>query len=170
MAVFYETARKRYVEKWYKMMVANTPADKKIKLYKKLPDGSTIGREVTKEEWSDEEGYKVVVQNKQQRIADKTENISLMIATKQQYPDNAPLNKAIQKRMITILDLSPQEMEEIEQFEADRIQELVRGVEQPEQQTPPQQQTPQGLPLEIEAGVEKVGGTTTAESVQISTK
>jgi len=116
MAPYYKQARKRLVWKWYEMLRANI-GNKKIKLYKKALDGTITKREVGKDEWEDEEGYRVEVGIGSQLLVEKTDEIVRMRAVAQEFPNNLPLRKAIQKRMIGIINLTPQERAEIEEYE-----------------------------------------------------
>lgn len=125
MAVYYEHARKRLLAKWYLMLEANTPANKKIKLYKKSPDGRISENEVSREQWVSEKGYEASVSSRNQRLLDTTDELQRLEAVRAQFPQNKALRKALQKRLISIVDLTPQEVAEIEDEEA---QNLERGI------------------------------------------
>ena len=61
------------------------------------------------------------------------------MAVRQEFPDNAPLNKAIQKRLISLAELTPEEMQEIETYEAQKIVASVGGGVPGEESIPPDQ-------------------------------
>jgi hypothetical protein len=125
MAPYYKRARQRIIWKWYEMLNANVGENQKIKLYKKALDGTLTKREVTKEEWADEEGYEVEVGIGSQILVEKTDEIVRMKAVAAEFPNNMPLRKAIQKRMIGIINLTPQERQEIEDYEIQQAEARV---------------------------------------------
>jgi hypothetical protein len=68
------------------------------------------------------------------------------MAVKQEFPNNGPLTKAIQKRLISLADLTPEEAQEIEAFEAKKIVEGVTGPQLPGgSPTGAPQATPEGI-------------------------
>lgn len=116
MAVYYEHARKRLVSKWYKLMAANVQGGA-IKLTKKRPDGTLDEREITPEEWISEKGYQITVDSRGQRLLETTDEIQRLKVVQAEFPNNMALRKAMQKRLIGIADLSPQEVQEIQDEE-----------------------------------------------------
>lgn len=127
MSKFYRLSWKRYAEKWYAMHEANLRSGQTIKLYKKNPQGQLVGKDFTKEDLISETGYKVVASGANERTTDKLDKVQRLMAIKQEFPDNAPLNKAIQKRLISLGDLTPEEAQEIEAYEAQKITASVGG-------------------------------------------
>jgi len=122
------------------MLEANVPAGKKITLYKKGTDGRFKENEVTKADWQSAKGYEVNITSKQQRLIEVTDEIQRLKVVQQEYPNNQALRKATQKRMIGLVDLTPQEINEIEEEEAKNIEQMVQGfAEQPQQGAPGQQ-------------------------------
>lgn len=130
MAVFYEHARKRLVSKWYKMLEANVPESKKLKLYKKTQDGRISENEVSRDQWVSEKGYTVEVTSKQQRLADTVDEIQRLKVVQQEFPNNKALRKAVQKRMISMVDLTPTEVAEIQDEETRNLEAMVSGFAQ----------------------------------------
>jgi len=127
MSKFYRLSWKRFVEKWYALYEANLSDNQAVTLYKKNPQGKLVGKEFTKEELISPVGYKVIASGANERTADKLDKIQRLMAVKQEFPDNAPLNKAIQKRLISLGDLSPEEAQEIEAYEAQKITATLGG-------------------------------------------
>lgn len=127
MAVYYEHARKRLVSKWYKMMEANTPEGKKISLYKKTLDGKISENQVTRDQWVSEKGYDVSVTGKNQRLLEVTDEIQRLKVVQAEFPQNKALRKAIQKRMIGMVNLTPQEVAAIEEEEVASMEAMVSG-------------------------------------------
>lgn len=125
MSKFYRLSWKRYAEKWYAMNEANLKG--KVKLYKKAPTGQLVGQEFSPEEIISEEGFKVVANSRGEKTNDKIDKIQRLMAVKQEFPDNPPLNKAIQKRLISLADLTPEEAQEIESYELQKIGSSITG-------------------------------------------
>lgn len=126
MAVYYEHCRKRLISKWYRMLEANVQ-DKPITLYKKTLDGRFSENEVTRDQWVSEKGYNVSVTSKQQRLIEVTDEIQRLKVVQQEYPNNKALRKAVQKRMISLVDLTPQEIQDIEEEEVRNAEAMVSG-------------------------------------------
>jgi len=143
----YQNKDKRLATKFFAMLEANMPKGKKIPLYKKAHDGSIVKKEVSREDWVSEQGYEIEAGSARQRMVEKTDEIVRMKAVKQEFPDNPALGKAIQKRMVSLLDLTPQEIEEIKQFEEQKIEAIARG----QQEVVPAEVQPAAQALEQEA-------------------
>lgn len=127
MAAYYEHARKRLISKWYRMLEANVAEGKKIKLYKKRLDGKYSENEVSREQWVSEKGYRVSVTGKQQRLLEATDEIQRLKVVQAEFPNNRALRKAVQKRLIAMVDLSPQEVAEIQEEEMRNMESMVGG-------------------------------------------
>lgn len=121
MSKFYRLSWQRYVEKWYALLEANLGNDKPIKLYKKNPQGQLVGKEFSREDIISDAGYQVKANSANERVADELDQIQRLMAVKQEFPENPPLQKAIQKRLIRLGGLSPEEAQEIETYEAQKI-------------------------------------------------
>lgn len=117
---FYRLSWKRYAEKWYKLYAANMRGEK-AKLYKRAPDGKMIAKELGRDELVSTEGVRVIATSANEQASDKIDKIQRLQAVKQEFPGNVPLNKAIQKRMLGLADLTAEEVQEIEQFEVNRV-------------------------------------------------
>ena len=91
--------------------------DKTETLYKKAPNEKLIGKEFSVKDIKSPKGYKIIVQNNNQRLVDVENGLTKLFAIKKEFPNNIPLNKAIQKRALKIVDLSPEEEQAIMDFE-----------------------------------------------------
>ena len=137
MAIYYEQCRKRLISKWYRMLEANVGTDKKITLYKKGLDGKIKENEVTRDQWVSEKGYEINITGKQQRLLDLTDELQRLKAVQLEFPNNQALRKAVQKRLISLVDLTPQEIQEIQDEEIKNIEQgLVASYAQPPAQQP----------------------------------
>lgn len=127
MSKFYRLSWKRYIEKWYKLYEANMAEGDTFKLYKKNPLGKLVGQEFEYEQFVSPDGMTVTVLNSNEIASDKVDKIQRLNAVQQFFPDNPPLKKAIQKRLISLADLTPEEAQEIETYEANKAMAPVMG-------------------------------------------
>jgi len=111
MAKFYKHSNKRYAEKWLALYLANL--DKPIELFKKSAKGY-FGKKITVKDIKSEKGYKIVARSKSEKDNEESETIQKMIAIRGQLPNNIALGKIIEKRLLDMLDLTSEEMLEIE--------------------------------------------------------
>lgn len=116
MSKFYRLSWRRKGEKWYKLQEANL-RDEKKRLYKRSPSGEMIGKDFTRDELISPVGVKVVATSANQKSSDQVDKIQRLMAVKAEMPNNPPLQKAIQKRMLNIADLTPEEIQEIESYQ-----------------------------------------------------
>ncbi len=111
MADYYNPSWERAIEKWYLMTVANMTG--KETLYRKNPEGVLVPKEISKEDIESKKGVIVKVDSKSRLSAEQIENLNKLMAIKNQFPNNRALARAIQKRSLDILDLNPEEVQEI---------------------------------------------------------
>lgn len=116
MTPYFNNNWERIANKWYEITIANM-GDKKETLYKKAPNDKLIPKEISVKDIKSPKGYKIIVQNNNQRLVDIENGLNKLFAIKNQFPNNIPLNKAIQKRALKIVELSPEEEQEILEFE-----------------------------------------------------
>lgn len=123
--LYYNTARRRLVEKWYKLVVANGV---ERTLYKKNDEGKMVPMKVTKEMYEDKAGYKVTVGTRKTVTGDRESEIKNFMLFKQQFlPDNPALNKIIQSKFGQILELTSQQMDAIQKAEDERLQQQINA-------------------------------------------
>jgi hypothetical protein len=122
MAPFYNLSWQSTVEKWIEITVANM-GDMKETLHKKAPDGKYVSKEINKKDLESEDGYNVIVENKAQKEQNDVSGLNSLIAIKNEFPNNMKLRQAIQKRALKVVDLAPDEIEEIIQEEEKMVVE-----------------------------------------------
>src|SRR3990167_1963655 len=115
MAKFYRRAWYEYCLKWDKMMKANGP--KFIKLYKQGPSGKTYEKKIFKKDWTSEAGYEPTVASSSEQEANELKTVQKWMFVKSQFPNNPALNRIAQKRQLELLDLTPEELDEVEEAE-----------------------------------------------------
>ena len=133
---FYRRARQEFAEKWYAIVDANVATSKTITLFKTSYKGNVFPKTVSRKDWKSQAGYKVKVTSTSEQEEEKTTGIQKLIAIKQQFPDNLPLQKILQKRLLEIGDLTPEEIKEAQAFEDQKIKQMAAAPIAPPISTP----------------------------------
>lgn len=138
MAKFYRLAWYELAWKWNRLMHANAP--KILKLYKIGRSGKAFPKTVLKGDWVSEAGYEPQVTSSSERESDTTKSVQRFMFILSQFPNNPVLRKIAQKRMLEIVDLSPEELKQVNEAEDQmqqqaEMQALQTG--QPQEQTDP---------------------------------
>lgn len=120
MAKFYKGSWYKVAKKWDALMQANDFP--KMSLYKTGPDGKVYEKEVTNKDWKSDAGYEPTVQSSSEQESDEIKSIQKFGFVLQQFPNNAALKKIAQQRELKLLDLTAQELKEVED-EENRMQE-----------------------------------------------
>lgn len=141
MAKFYRIAWYELACKWRDLMQANAP--KFIKLYKTSAKGKVYPKRVFSSDWVSKDGYEPTVRSSSEREVDTTKSIQKFMFIKSQFPNNPALNRIAQKRMLQIVDLTPEELKEVEDAEKQAQQPQLTQPEQPSQPGQPAQPDPQ---------------------------
>lgn len=115
MTKFYRMAQYELAWKWDKLMQENAPA--KIVLYKLGKQGKAYPKTLYKKDWISNSGYEPVIRSLTEQETERTKSIQRFGFLLTQFPNNVPLKKIAQKRMLEIVDLSPEEMRQVEEGE-----------------------------------------------------
>jgi hypothetical protein len=115
MAKFYKGSWYELAKKWDAMMQANKFP--KMSLFKTGYDGKVYEKVVYDSDWKSEAGYEPTVASSSEQESDDLNNIKKFGFVQSQYPNNMALRKIAQKRQLDILDLTAQELKEIEEEE-----------------------------------------------------
>ena len=134
---FYKQSWEDTAKKWYAITVANM-GKKKVSLFKKNIDGELVEKEITKEDFESDKGYRIKAQSASQKQIERIDEVNNLLAIKKEFPTNVPLNKAIQKRALRISKLEAEEIDDILKFE---------------EENPPQPEQPQGQPVQAPQGL-----------------
>lgn len=119
MAKFYRLSWYELATKWDKMMHANAP--KLLKLYKKGRSGKIYPKRVFMNEWKSEAGYEPTVRSTSEQESETVKGIQKFTFILQQFPNNQALRTISQKRMLEMLDLTPEELKQVEDSEKQAI-------------------------------------------------
>ena len=115
MSKFYRNAGYDMAKLWDKLMQANK--FKQFKLYKTGRDGKVYEKIVYNKDWHSDAGYVPQVASSSEQEADDAKSIQKWTFVLQQFPNNKVLKRLAQKRELDLLDLTPQELKEVEEEE-----------------------------------------------------
>lgn len=145
LAKFYRRSWKELAEKWYKILEANDGSVRT--LYKSTSKGKLIAKKVKPDQWKSKDGYQIEARSTSEQESEKISGLKKLLAVRQQFPNNPALQSILQRRTLEIIDLTPEELREVE--EAERKAQEVQP-QQPEQQASPQENQLQGQVQELE--------------------
>jgi len=117
-AKFYRLARVEFGNKWYKFIEANAKWIKPVDLFKKSYKGNYFKETVAASDWKDAIGYKCKVVTSAERDQKTLDQVQKLQQISQMFPDNKPLKDILKKRALDMVDLSPDEIKEVMNFEA----------------------------------------------------
>ena len=136
MTKAYRRSWKELTQKYQAILNAN--ANKKETLFKKGRDGRMWPKVIFPSDWRSEMGYEALISSTSEQEEDSVKTLQKFQVAMQQFPENKIIRKISQKRMLETLNLSPQELAEVrefeEQFEKEQVsQEFMAGAMPPEQ-------------------------------------
>lgn len=115
IAKFYKLANYEFAWKWDKMMHANAPAF--MKLYKTSRSGKIYPKRVYSGDWVSKAGYEPLVRSTSEQESESTKTIQKFMFAMSQFPNNKALKRIAQRRELEMLNLTPEELNEIEESE-----------------------------------------------------
>lgn len=120
-ASWYETAIK-----WDKMMQHNS--FDKFTLYKTGRSGKVYEKIVYDKEWKSEAGYEPDVSSTSEQEQNQLKNLQKYQYVISQFPNNSVLRRIMQSRELEMLDLTPQELKEVEEEEKKLAEASMMGM------------------------------------------
>jgi len=120
MAKFYRIAWYELATKWCALMHANAP--KVLSLYKVSRSGKVYPKKLYASDWKSADGYEPVIASSSEREQDSIKTMQKFMFLMQRFPTNQALAKIAQKRMLESVDLSPEEMKQIEASEQQALE------------------------------------------------
>ena len=161
MAKFYRASWYELAWKWAAMMHANAP--KTLKLYKIGRSGKAYPKTLLQSDWKSEAGYEPIISSSSEQETETTKGIQKWMFIMSQFPQNPAIKKVAQKRMLELVDITPEELKEIQEAETLQIQQQAQPPTPPTPPTQPTQaQQPQGQSPEIAGMVEQINQLTNA--------
>ena len=114
---FYRHSWKDFAYRWYKIIEAQSENLEEVVLSKKSWNGRFYSRVVNPRELISKSGYLVRVLSSAEQEARTLDNIQKFVAVVGQMPNNKPLKKIFQKKILEMLNLNPEEIKEVLDFE-----------------------------------------------------
>ncbi len=115
IAKFYRLAYYELCMKWSKMLDANKP--KIIKMYKPGRSGKMYTKKVFRSDWESKDGYDAIIGSSSEQERDELKNLQKWQFVISQHPNNTALKSIALKRELESLDITPDELKQIEEAE-----------------------------------------------------
>lgn len=121
MKVFYRTSWYQTAVKWGKIQQANSwPA---LVLHKAGTSGKVYKKTITDKDWKSEAGYEPKISSSSEQEENTVKSIQKWGYIKSQFPNNSAVKRIAQKRELGLVDVTAQELQEIE-AEEERIHKM----------------------------------------------
>lgn len=120
MTKFYRIAWFELAVKWDQLMQANAP--RVIKLFKIGGNGKLYPKTVFKKDWTSQAGYQPQVSSTSEMEVSETKSIQKWLFVLAQFPDNQVLRQIAQKRELELLDLTADELRQVNDAEKQKAQ------------------------------------------------
>lgn len=120
MAKFYRMAYYELATKWQAMLDANPP--KIVKLYKPGRNGKMYTKKLFASDWKSSEGYEPTITSSSEQEQNNFKTIQKWQAIIGMHPNNLALRQIAMKRELEVLDVSPEELQQIEQDEQKNVE------------------------------------------------
>jgi len=127
LAKNYRRAWKELGMKYWQILDAND--NKGRTLYKTSGKGKVWPKLVLPEAWKSKKGFRVESKSSAEQEVEKTTGIQKIMAVRAQFPNNLALQRIAQKRMLELIDVTPEEQREVEEEEK-------KSAENPQPQAP----------------------------------
>lgn len=144
---FYRMAWQELARKWDQMMQANAPTF--LKLFKTARSGKIYPKRVYAGDWLSDVGYDASVASAIEQERDDTKNIQRFQFVMSQYPENQALKRIAQRRELKLINLTPEEIKEVEEFDKKAQEQATKAKSEgpPEMMGPAKQMPPQESPM-----------------------
>lgn len=117
LAKFYREGWKRYAKKWVDIVMANVDDLDDVILRKKGKSGKIYEQKITPAMFKAPTGYEVSVMSSAEQEKNNLDTINKFQAVSAQMPNNVPLALAKKRKLLTLLNLTPEEEQNIMDFE-----------------------------------------------------
>lgn len=130
MSKFYTPAWKQRGEMFIKLLEAGADKLEAVKIYKKGRNSNDIyTREIDPEDWKSKSGYRCRVWSQDEKQAQDTASLSKLNAVKVNMPMNPKLNEIFQRKLLEFADLTPDEVNEVMQYEQEARDAMANQVD-----------------------------------------
>ena len=115
MAKFYRRGWYDFARNWLMIMEANSKGAKT--LFKTARSGKVYSKKIYKSDWVSEAGYEPLIRSTSEQEQESVKGLQKFQFILSMFPQNIALRKIAQKRSLEIVDLTPDELKEVEDFE-----------------------------------------------------
>jgi len=130
MSKFYTPAWKERGLLFEKIIEAASDKLNAAKIYKEGRNTDEIySREITPKDWMTKSGYRVKVWSQDEKAAQDTDSLQKLNAVKVNMPDNPKLLEVYQRKLLEFASLTPDEINQIMEFEDKKREALTSAVE-----------------------------------------
>lgn len=164
MSKYYQRCWKQIVQKWTYIVAQNEESETKRMYKKNQVTGKLQPKDVSKVDWLSAEGYKVTIESYNQRMTKSVDELQRLNAVKPLFTEgNQGLTKAIQRRALTIIDLTMDERREINDYEKQALKQAASAMNTTGADS--------ALPPDLEAKIQATlgGGTPSASALSTVT-
>jgi hypothetical protein len=116
-------------------MDANAPS--KINLYKIGRSGKAYPKKVLYKDWKSEAGYEPIISSSSEHETETTKGIQKWMFVISQFPQNPAIRKIAQSRIMELVDVSPEELKEIQEAEDQSANQIIQPTNQQVQANQP---------------------------------
>lgn len=142
IAKFYRGSWYELATKWNVLMQENAP--KIIKLFKTNRDGTIFPKTVYPVDWKSVDGYEPTISSNSEQEQDDVKSVQKWQFILGMFPDNPVIRKIAAKRTLELVDLTPEELKEVQNAEEQKMNQALETPTQI-QQTPEEQQLLQSV-------------------------
>lgn len=135
MTKFYRGSWYELAVKWDKLMQENAP--KILKLFKTGRDGKIYPKTIYPSDWVSKFGYEPMVSSSSEHEEEQMKGIQKWQFVLGMFPNNGALRTIASKRSLEILDLTPEELNQVQESEeqSQKQQAILQGQPQPQSQS-----------------------------------
>jgi len=146
MSKFYTRVWEQRATKFLKLIEAAQDKLDAVKIYKKGRNTDTLyAREISPKDWMTKAGYRVKVWSQDEKKANDTESLQKLQMLKVEMFDNPKVSEIYKRKLAEYADLKPEEISEIMEYEAKKMELIATG-----QMAPPI--PPQPMPAQQQVG------------------
>lgn len=117
MSKFYRQARREFGDKWQKLVMANADKLKPVKVFKKSYKGKMFSQVIKPTDWKSASGYNTRIVNSAEQDQKNLDTVQKLGAIKQLFPNNLPLARILEEKLLDIANVSPEQKKEVLDFE-----------------------------------------------------
>ena len=128
MSKFYTECWEQRATKFLKLIEAAADRLDAVKIYKKGRNTNDLfEREISPKDWMTKSGYQVKVWSQDEKKARDTDSLTKLNAVMMNMPDNPKLREVYQRKLLEFADLAPEEINEIMQYEQQKLMMMGNG-------------------------------------------